>query len=191
MDKVLRKTASNRPGLALPWSPALALWVFHAGSRVGCRVGGGLSPGNGSGVLSTPVPPTATQATCASRSASTCAPMPVPERVDRHGFVGHCLRYGARRVARRSLAFGRPQGAGFWVTALIAPRACRCPTGIDIRNGLQNECIVCAACIDVCDDVMGKMGYAKGLIRYTRATPWRSRWVGARWCAVASGGRAC
>ena len=42
-----------------------------------------------------------------------------------------------------------------------------CPTGIDIRNGLQNECIACAACIDVCDTVMDKMGYAKGLIRYS------------------------
>ena len=42
-----------------------------------------------------------------------------------------------------------------------------CPTGIDIRNGLQNECIGCAACIDVCNDVMDKMGYAKGLIRYS------------------------
>jgi polyferredoxin len=42
-----------------------------------------------------------------------------------------------------------------------------CPTGIDIRNGLQNECIGCAACIDVCEKVMDKMGYAKGLIRYS------------------------
>jgi len=42
-----------------------------------------------------------------------------------------------------------------------------CPTGIDIRNGLQYQCIGCAACIDVCDDVMEKMGYAKGLIKYT------------------------
>jgi len=42
-----------------------------------------------------------------------------------------------------------------------------CPTGIDIRNGLQYECIGCAACIDACDDVMVKMDYAKGLIRYT------------------------
>ena len=42
-----------------------------------------------------------------------------------------------------------------------------CPTGIDIRNGLQAECIGCAACIDVCDGVMDKMGYAKGLIRYS------------------------
>ena len=42
-----------------------------------------------------------------------------------------------------------------------------CPTGIDIRNGLQYQCIGCAACIDVCDDVMDKMGYPKGLIKYT------------------------
>lgn len=42
-----------------------------------------------------------------------------------------------------------------------------CPTGIDIREGLQYECIACAACIDVCDDVMDKMGYERGLIKYT------------------------
>ena len=42
-----------------------------------------------------------------------------------------------------------------------------CPTGIDIRNGLQYECIACAACIDVCDQVMDKMGYERGLVRYT------------------------
>ena len=42
-----------------------------------------------------------------------------------------------------------------------------CPTGIDIRNGLQYECIGCAACIDGCDQVMDKMGYPHGLIRYT------------------------
>ncbi|HQU49298.1 MAG TPA: cytochrome c oxidase accessory protein CcoG [Casimicrobiaceae bacterium] len=41
-----------------------------------------------------------------------------------------------------------------------------CPTGIDIRNGLQMECIGCAACIDGCDQVMDRMGYPKGLIRY-------------------------
>ena len=41
-----------------------------------------------------------------------------------------------------------------------------CPTGIDIRNGLQYECIACGACIDACDAVMDKMGYPKGLIRY-------------------------
>jgi cytochrome c oxidase accessory protein FixG len=42
-----------------------------------------------------------------------------------------------------------------------------CPTGIDIRKGLQIDCIACAACIDVCDDVMDKMGAPRGLIRYT------------------------
>jgi cytochrome c oxidase accessory protein FixG len=42
-----------------------------------------------------------------------------------------------------------------------------CPTGIDIREGLQYQCIACAACVDACDQVMGRMGYPKGLIRYT------------------------
>ncbi|MGO4551337.1 4Fe-4S dicluster domain-containing protein [Lysobacter sp. 2RAF19] len=42
-----------------------------------------------------------------------------------------------------------------------------CPTGIDIRNGLQYECIACGACVDACDQVMDKMGYPHGLIRYT------------------------
>jgi cytochrome c oxidase accessory protein FixG len=42
-----------------------------------------------------------------------------------------------------------------------------CPTGIDIRNGTQLECVNCTACIDVCDDVMEKVGYPKGLIRYS------------------------
>ena len=41
-----------------------------------------------------------------------------------------------------------------------------CPTGIDIRDGLQYECIGCAACIDVCDGVMDRMNYPRGLIRY-------------------------
>jgi cytochrome c oxidase accessory protein FixG len=42
-----------------------------------------------------------------------------------------------------------------------------CPTGIDIRDGLQYECIACGACIDGCNQVMDKMGYPSGLIRYT------------------------
>jgi cytochrome c oxidase accessory protein FixG len=40
-----------------------------------------------------------------------------------------------------------------------------CPTGIDIRNGTQMECVNCTACIDACDEVMGKIGRPKGLIR--------------------------
>jgi cytochrome c oxidase accessory protein FixG len=41
-----------------------------------------------------------------------------------------------------------------------------CPTGIDIRNGTQLECVNCTACIDACDEVMIKIGKPKGLIRY-------------------------
>ena len=41
-----------------------------------------------------------------------------------------------------------------------------CPTGIDIRNGLQMECIACGLCVDACDEVMQKVGLPKGLIRY-------------------------
>jgi cytochrome c oxidase accessory protein FixG len=41
-----------------------------------------------------------------------------------------------------------------------------CPTGIDIRQGLQIECIACTACIDACDEVMDKLGRPRGLVRY-------------------------
>ena len=41
-----------------------------------------------------------------------------------------------------------------------------CPTGIDIRNGTQLECINCTACIDACNNIMDKVGFEKGLIRY-------------------------
>lgn len=42
-----------------------------------------------------------------------------------------------------------------------------CPTGIDIRNGLQYECIACGSCIDACNAVMDRMGFPRGLVRYT------------------------
>ncbi len=41
-----------------------------------------------------------------------------------------------------------------------------CPTGIDIRDGLQYECIGCAQCIDACNHVMDRIGAPRGLIRY-------------------------
>jgi polyferredoxin len=41
-----------------------------------------------------------------------------------------------------------------------------CPTGIDIRDGTQMECVNCTACIDACDAVMDKIGRPRGLIRY-------------------------
>ena len=51
-----------------------------------------------------------------------------------------------------------------------------CPTGIDIRNGLQYACIGCAACVDACDQVMDKMGYASGLIRYSTENALKHGW---------------
>ncbi len=42
-----------------------------------------------------------------------------------------------------------------------------CPTGIDIRDGLQMECIHCTECVDACDAVMDKVGRPRGLIRYS------------------------
>lgn len=41
-----------------------------------------------------------------------------------------------------------------------------CPTGIDIRNGTQLECVNCTACIDACNAVMDKVGLPRGLVRY-------------------------
>ena len=41
-----------------------------------------------------------------------------------------------------------------------------CPTGIDIRNGLQMECVGCAACVDACDEIMAKIDRPQGLVRY-------------------------
>jgi cytochrome c oxidase accessory protein FixG len=58
-----------------------------------------------------------------------------------------------------------------------------CPTGIDIRQGLQIECIACAACIDACDEVMDKVKRPRGLIRYDSTTGFaggRTRWLRPR-----------
>jgi polyferredoxin len=41
-----------------------------------------------------------------------------------------------------------------------------CPTGIDIRNGLQVDCVACAQCVDACDEVMDKLKRPRGLVRY-------------------------
>jgi cytochrome c oxidase accessory protein FixG len=62
-----------------------------------------------------------------------------------------------------------------------------CPTGIDIRNGSsQLECIACTACMDACDDVMGRLAREKGLIRYAsndeleKGKPARTIWFRGR-----------
>jgi len=75
---------------------------------------------------------------------------------------------GEPRGARNRSVDYKAKGLGDCVDCGICVQVC--PTGIDIRNGLQYECIGCAACIDGCNQVMSKMGYPKGLIRYSTET---------------------
>jgi len=71
---------------------------------------------------------------------------------------------GEPRGARGKKADAKALGLGSCVDCGQCVQVC--PTGIDIRKGLQYECIGCAACVDACDEIMDKMGYAKGLVRY-------------------------
>ena len=72
---------------------------------------------------------------------------------------------GEPRGPRSKAVNPRHKGLGDCIDCSICVQVC--PTGIDIRNGLQYECIGCGACIDGCNQVMDKMGYPPGLIRYT------------------------
>jgi cytochrome c oxidase accessory protein FixG len=78
--------------------------------------------------------------------------------------ISYDERRGNPRGARKR-GKDKPSDKGDCIDCGLCVQAC--PTGIDIRDGLQYQCIACAACIDVCDDVMEKMDYEKGLIRYT------------------------
>jgi cytochrome c oxidase accessory protein FixG len=52
-----------------------------------------------------------------------------------------------------------------------------CPTGIDIRDGLQYMCIGCGACVDACDSIMDKMNYPRGLIKYATQNGISQNWT--------------
>ncbi len=79
--------------------------------------------------------------------------------------VSYDTARGENRGARRKGSDPRSQGLGDCVDCTLCVQVC--PTGIDIRDGLQLDCISCGACIDVCDSVMDRMGYDRGLLRYT------------------------
>ena len=72
---------------------------------------------------------------------------------------------GEPRGSRSKKTDYKEKGLGSCVDCNICVQVC--PTGIDIRKGLQYECIGCALCVDACNQVMEKMDYPKGLIRYT------------------------
>ena len=59
-----------------------------------------------------------------------------------------------------------------------------CPTGIDIRNGIQLECVSCTACIDACNAVMSRVGRQPGLIRHTSAHAIESPESRPRWWSM-------
>jgi cytochrome c oxidase accessory protein FixG len=75
------------------------------------------------------------------------------------------ITYEGQRGEPRGKARDKGTALGDCVDCSICVQVC--PTGIDIRNGLQYQCIGCAACIDGCDQVMEKVGKPKGLIRYS------------------------
>jgi cytochrome c oxidase accessory protein FixG len=79
------------------------------------------------------------------------------------------IAYDRERGEPRGARSSKADPAGLGLGACVSCNVCVqvCPTGIDIRNGLQYECIGCAACIDGCNQVMDKFGYARGLIRYS------------------------
>ena len=79
--------------------------------------------------------------------------------------ITYDTRRGEPRGARRRGIEPRSAGLGDCIDCTWCVQVC--PTGIDIRKGLQYECIACAACVDACDAVMDRMGYPRGLIRYT------------------------
>ncbi|SFX23985.1 cytochrome c oxidase accessory protein CcoG [Marinospirillum alkaliphilum] len=79
--------------------------------------------------------------------------------------VSYDTARGEPRGARKKSDDPAAKGLGSCIDCDLCVQVC--PVGIDIRNGLQYECVTCAACIDACDQVMDKMGYPRGLIRYT------------------------
>ena len=72
---------------------------------------------------------------------------------------------GEPRGSRRASEDHKARGLGDCIDCTLCVQVC--PTGIDIRDGLQYKCISCSSCIDACNDVMDKMGYAQGLIKFT------------------------
>jgi cytochrome c oxidase accessory protein FixG len=102
--------------------------------------------------------------------------------------VSYDAKRGEPRGARKKDIDPLASGLGDCIDCRICVQVC--PTGIDIRDGLQYQCINCALCIDGCDSVMDKMGYARGLIRYTTENVLEGkpyRWLRPRLIGYAAG----
>lgn len=73
--------------------------------------------------------------------------------------------YDARRGEPRSKGKAKTPGHGDCIDCQACVVAC--PTGIDIRQGIQLECIACGQCADACDSIMDRIKKPRGLIRYS------------------------
>jgi cytochrome c oxidase accessory protein FixG len=82
---------------------------------------------------------------------------------------------GEPRGPRSKKADPSSVGLGACVDCTLCVQVC--PTGIDIRKGLQYECIGCGACADVCDTVMDKVGYPRGLVKYSTENAMNQHWT--------------
>lgn len=83
--------------------------------------------------------------------------------LDRQSLI---VGYDARRGEQRALhGRTRPADAGDCIDCGACVQTC--PTGIDIRDGLQMECIHCTQCMDACDAIMDNVGKPRGLVRYS------------------------
>jgi cytochrome c oxidase accessory protein FixG len=85
---------------------------------------------------------------------------------------------GEPRGARSKKADAKALRLGACVDCTLCVQVC--PTGIDIRNGLQYECIGCGACVDVCNNVMDKVGYERGLIKFSTQNAMDQGWSWAQ-----------
>jgi len=92
--------------------------------------------------------------------------------------VTYDTRRGEPRGARSRKADPQALKLGACVDCSLCVQVC--PTGIDIRKGLQYECIGCGACVDVCDTVMDRMGYARGLVKYSTDNAIKQGWTPAQ-----------
>ena len=81
---------------------------------------------------------------------------------------------GEPRGSRSKKSDPKALGLGACVDCSLCVQVC--PTGIDIRKGMQYECIGCGACADVCDTVMDKVGYPRGLVKYSTENAMRNHW---------------
>jgi cytochrome c oxidase accessory protein FixG len=102
--------------------------------------------------------------------------------LDRHSMI---VAYDPRRGEPRGRFRRQAAAAALSRGDCVDCRLCvaTCPMGMDVRDGLQMECIHCAQCIDACETVMTKLGRPRGLIRYTSRAELegaRHRWLRSR-----------